>query len=67
MYRHKVIKNVKLIKAWIKLKLIIVLGLMKLRHLALIFVKIFFFVSLKYFMRYNFGIYFYIFLRTHIL
>jgi hypothetical protein len=29
MYRHKVIKNVKLIQAWIKLKLFIDLGLMK--------------------------------------
>jgi len=29
MYRHKVIKNTKLTKAWIELKLIIVLGLMK--------------------------------------
>ncbi len=29
MYRHKVIKNAKLIKVWIKLKLIIVPGLMK--------------------------------------
>ncbi len=39
MYRHKVIKNAKLIKAWIKLKLIIVL--------ALTFFKLFFFMSLK--------------------
>jgi hypothetical protein len=29
MYRHKVIINEKLIKAWIKLKLFIDLGLMK--------------------------------------
>jgi hypothetical protein len=29
MYRHKVIKNAKLIKAWIKLKLFIVLSLIK--------------------------------------
>ncbi len=29
MYRHKVIKDTKLIKAWIKLKLFIGLGLMK--------------------------------------
>ncbi len=32
-YWHKVIKNAKLIKAWIKLKLFIVLGLMKKRSL----------------------------------
>jgi hypothetical protein len=29
MWRHNVIKNAKLIKAWIKFKLIIVLGLIK--------------------------------------
>ncbi len=29
MYRHKVIKNTKLVKAWVKLKLFIDLGLMK--------------------------------------
>ncbi len=29
MYRHKVIKNAKLTKAWIELKLFIDLGLMK--------------------------------------
>jgi hypothetical protein len=29
MYRHRGIKNAKIIKAWIKLKLNIVLGLMK--------------------------------------
>jgi hypothetical protein len=29
LHRHKVIKNVKLIKAWVQLKLFIVLGLMQ--------------------------------------
>ena len=29
MCRHKVIKNTKVVKAWIKLKMFIVLGLMK--------------------------------------
>jgi hypothetical protein len=41
MYSHKVIKFAKLIKAWIKLKLIIVLGLMKYLQLALTLKKSF--------------------------
>ncbi len=39
MYRHKVIKNAKLIKAGIKLKLFIVLSLMKQCLLTLTFFK----------------------------
>ncbi len=42
VYRHKVIKNDKLSKAWMKLKLII--GLC--HQLALMLLKIFFFMSL---------------------
>ncbi len=45
MYRHKVIKNVKLIKAWIKLRLFIDLAWMKNNiHFGLIF---FFFFSVQ--------------------
>jgi len=40
-HMYKVIKNAKLIKAWIKLKLIIVLGLMKYLQLALTLKKSF--------------------------
>ncbi len=48
MYKHKVTKNDKLIKDWIKLKLLIGLGLMKERSLYTAIFQASFSFSLKH-------------------